>query len=109
VRAAHWTSAIAFGVAISALFWLDPVFIPMALLGPVVFGVFAALRRVPWLWVAAVWLVAGVGAVISDWVVNHEDVAFHIGLTAVMIVLASLAWWVTRAIIGGRAREDPAL
>lgn len=108
MRRAHWISAIAFGLVITALFWLDPVFIPLALLGPIVFGVFAAYRGFPWLWVAVVWLVAGVGAIVSDWVVNHEDVAFHIGLTAVMIALASLAWWVTRAI-GGRAREDIAL
>ena len=104
----HWVGAIALGAAISALFWLDPVFIPLALLGPIAFGVFAARRRLPWLWLAVVWLVAGLGAVISDWVANHEDVAFHIGLTAVMIVLASLAWWVTRAI-GGRARADTAV
>jgi uncharacterized membrane-anchored protein len=108
VSRTSWIAAIALGLAITALFWLDPIFIPLALLGPVVFGVLAARRRLPWLWVAVVWFVAGVGAVISDWVVNHEDVAFHIGLTAVMIVLASLAWWVTRAI-GGRARENPAL
>ena len=104
----HWIGAFAFGVAITALFWVDPVFIPLALLGPLVFGVVGARRGLPWLWVAVVWLVAGLGAVSSDWVANQEDVAFHIALTAVMIGLASLAWWVTRAI-GGRAREDTAL
>jgi succinate dehydrogenase hydrophobic anchor subunit len=38
-------------------------------------------------------LVAGIGAVISDYVVNQEDVRFHLGLTVVMLLLATLAWW----------------
>jgi hypothetical protein len=93
-----WLGAVLIGLAITALFWLDPIFIPLALLGPIVVGAIAGMRGLPWAWVAVVWLVAGVGAIVSDWALNHEDVAFHTVLTVVMIGLASLAWWAARAV-----------
>jgi hypothetical protein len=81
---------------ITALFWIDPIFIPLALLGPLVVGAVAGARRLPWLWPATAMVVAGLGAVISDWVVNHEDVGFHLVLTVVMTALTSIAWWIAR-------------
>ena len=80
------------GLVITALFWFDPLFIPLALLGPLVVGAVAAWSGLPWRWPAVVVVVAGLGALISDYVVNQEDVAFHLGLTVVMLVLALLAW-----------------
>ena len=39
-----WVSAVAVGVVITALFWVDALFIPLALLGPVISGVLTAWR-----------------------------------------------------------------
>jgi hypothetical protein len=94
----QWGTAVLLGLVVTALFWIDPLFIPLALLGPLVVGAIAGARGERWLWVAVVWIVAGVGAVVSDYVVNQEDVGFHIVLTVVMVGLASLAWWVARAV-----------
>jgi hypothetical protein len=99
----QWITAVLLGLIVTALFWIDPLFIPLALLGPLVVGAIAGARGERWLWVAVVWVVAGVGAVVSDFVINQEDVGFHIVLTVVMVGLASLAWWVARAV---RSRRE---
>jgi hypothetical protein len=96
VTRALWISAVVLGLVVSALFWIDLLFIPLAILGPLVIGAVAARRRLPWRWAVAAVVVAGLGAVVSDWVVNHEDVAFHLLLTVVMAMLASIAWFVSR-------------
>jgi uncharacterized membrane-anchored protein len=93
-----WATAVLIGLIVSALFWIDPIFIPLALLGPIVIGAVAGRRRLPWLWPAAAVVVAGLGAVISDWLINHEDVGFHLALTVVMLVLATVSWYVARAL-----------
>jgi hypothetical protein len=94
----QWVTAVLLGLVVTALFWFDPLFIPLALLGPLVVGAIAGARGERWLWVAVVWVIAGVGAVVSDFVVNQEDVVFHLVLTVIMVGLASLAWWVARAV-----------
>ena len=94
------------GLVVSALFWIDPLFIPLALLGPLVVGAVAGSRGVDFAPVAAMWAVAGVGAVISDYVVNQSDVVFHIVLTLLMVGLAAAAWWTARALV--RRRTAPA-
>ena len=99
----QWVTAVLLGLIVTALFWIDPLFIPLALLGPLVVGAIAGARGERWLWVVVVWVVAGVGAVVSDVVVNQEDVVFHLVLTVVMVGLASLAWWVARAVRFRRA------
>jgi uncharacterized membrane protein HdeD (DUF308 family) len=58
----------------------------------------------PLAWVGTVWLVAGVGAIVSDFVVNQEDVLFHVVLTAFVVGLAAGAWTVTQKLTG-RAAE----
>jgi hypothetical protein len=90
--------ALALGVVVTALFWIDPLFIPLVLLAPPVSGVLAALRGMSLRWVSLVWLVAGLGAVVSDFVVNHEDVVFHLELTAFLVGLAAAFWAVTRRV-----------
>jgi hypothetical protein len=100
-----WMTAVLFGLIVTALFWIDPLFVPLALLGPLVVGAIAGARGEQWLWVAVVWVVAGVGAVVSDYVVNQEDVGFHIFLTVIMVALASAAWWVARAATGRRTQS----
>ena len=84
--------AAVLGLVITILLWFDPLFIPLALLGPFVVGSVAAWAGLSWRWPAVVVVVAGLGALISDYVVNQEDVAFHLGLTIVMLVLALVAW-----------------
>jgi hypothetical protein len=106
VTRSRWPSAVALGAIVSALFWIDPIFVPLALLGPLLFGGFAGARRLPWRWPATVAVVAGLGAVVSDWIVNHEDVAFHLILTVLMLALALLAWWVVGAVQLGRKRAS---
>jgi hypothetical protein len=80
------------GLCISAFFWIDALFIPLVLLGPPITGVLAGMRRLPLLWIALVWLVAGLGAVISDWLINRSDVVFHVVLTVFVVGLAAGAW-----------------
>jgi len=98
----QWVTAVVLGLIVTALFWIDPVFIPLALLGPLLVGAIAGARGEQWLWVAVVWIVAGVGAVVSDYVINQEDVVFHLVLTVIMVGLASLAWWVARSVSSRR-------
>jgi hypothetical protein len=94
-------SAVVLGLVLTALFWIDPLFIPLALVGPPITGAIAALRRMPLTWIATAWFVAGVGAIVSDYVVNREDVIFHIVLTGFVVGLAAGAWSVARKLAGG--------
>jgi hypothetical protein len=98
--------AVALGLVLTALFWIDPLFIPLVLLGPPITGAVAARRRMSLAWVATAWLVAGVGAIVSDYVVNQEDVAFHLVLTVFVVGLAAAAWALARRI--GRTEAEPA-
>jgi hypothetical protein len=97
-------TAALLGLLITVLFWFDPLFLPLALLGPLVVGAVAGWSGLSWLWTAVVMLVAGLGALISDYVINQEDVTFHLGLTVFMVLLASVAWMVTRRRRGRLAR-----
>lgn len=97
-----WATAVALGLVVSALFWIGPIFFPLALAGPLAWGAFAGARELPWLWPVTVAVVAGLGAVISDFVINQEDVAFHLALTFTMSAFAWSAW----SIAGRLTRED---
>jgi hypothetical protein len=97
-----WVTAVALGLVVSALFWIDPIFIPLALAGPLVWGGFAGVQNLPSLWPLVVSLVAGLGAVVSDYVINQEDVVFHLALTFTMCALAWSAW----SIAGRLTRAD---
>ena len=84
-------------------FWIDPLFIPLALLGPIVVGALGGWRGVELRLVALMWAVAGIGAVVSDYVVNQEDVVFHLVLTVLMVGLAAGAWWIAQALARRRS------
>ena len=87
-----WLTAGALGLIVTALFWIDPIFIPLALAGPLAWGALAGSQRLPWHWPVTVSLVAGFGAVITDFVINHEDVVFHLAMTFTLCALAWSAW-----------------
>jgi len=99
-----WLSAIVTGAVLSALFWIDALFVLFVLLGPLLVGAFAGWRRYRWMWPATVFVVAGLGAVVSDWLINREDVGFHLVLTLLMVGLALLGWVVARTFGSRRAR-----
>lgn len=81
------------GAIVGALAWIDPIFLPLVLLGPVLHGAVEGARGAPWRWVAGVWALGGLVMVVSGYVVNQEDVVFHLALTVLMAVLAAGAWF----------------
>ena len=95
--------ALAVGFAVGQLGWIDPIFIPLVLAGPLATGAFAALRGLSIRLTALVWVVAGLTMLLSDWVVNREDVVFHAVLTVVMAALAAAGWWIGSRL--GRRRR----
>jgi hypothetical protein len=96
------------GQAVAQLGWVDPLFVPLVLLGPVVTGALAAARRIPYAWVAVLWCSTGLGMAWSDWLVNREDVAFHLALAAFMPLLAGLAYGTVRLATRARRRDQAA-
>jgi hypothetical protein len=89
-------AAAALGQLVGLLGWIDSLFIPLALLGPVITGAVAAARQTSYLWIAVLWCSAGINMVWTDWVVNHEDVAFHLALSVIMPLLAGLGFGVVK-------------
>ena len=77
--------------------------IPLVLAGPLAVGAFASARGFPLLAVVLLWIAAGLTMLVSDWVVNHEDVAFHAVVTVLMAMLATGGWWIGSRF-GGRRR-----
>jgi hypothetical protein len=100
----HLTYAIVAGVAIGFLAWLDPVFIPLVLLGPLVTGFVVGRRGGEWRYLALAWAIGGLHMLVSDWILNHEDRAFHATITVVMVALASAAWAAGRKLAARRGR-----
>ena len=92
----QWLTAVALGLIVTALFWIDPIFVPLALVGPIVWGGFAGAEKLPWQWPLTVSLVAGLAAVLSDFVINHEDVVFRLAMTFTLCALAWSAWSISR-------------
>jgi hypothetical protein len=95
--------AVVIGIAVGQLGWIDPIFIPLVLAGPIAVGAFAAARGIDLSPVVALWVVAGVTMLVGDWIVNREDVAFHAVVTVLMTILASAGWWIGSRL-GGRRR-----
>lgn len=93
--------AIAAAVAICAASFVGPIYFLLVLAGPPVTGAIAGARGVRWAYVAITWGVAGIATTIVDYVINREDVVFHIAVTVVML-LTSLAGWAVGAKIHRR-------
>jgi hypothetical protein len=90
--------AVVGGVIVAALSWVDPVFVPLVLVGPLAHGAVEGWRGTRWRWIAAVWLAAGLLMTLSDLIVNQEDVVFHLALGVVTALLASGAWATANAL-----------
>ncbi|MFL5955614.1 MAG: hypothetical protein ACJ76I_16060 [Gaiellaceae bacterium] len=91
------------GIAVAQLGWIDPIFIPLALAGPLATGALAATRGIALRWAALTWFVAGIAMLVGDEIVNHEDAIFHAVLAVVMAGLASAGWAITTRLTRGRA------
>ena len=89
-------AALVLGQIVGSLGWLDPLFIPLVLAGPLVTGAIAGARQVRYAWIALLWCSAGLNMVWTDWVVNHEDQLFHLVLSVVMPLLAGIGWSAVR-------------
>ena len=87
-------NVIAAAIVIAALAWIDPLFIPLITLGPLVTGVAAGASGAEPRWVAAAWFGGGVLMLISDLVINQEDVAFHAAVAVITSMLALGATWI---------------
>lgn len=85
-------TAVVLGQFVGLLGWIDPLFIPFALAAPPITGALAARHGLPVVWIAVLWVSAGVNMLWTDWLVNREDVAFHAVVAVVMAVLASAGW-----------------
>lgn len=81
--------AVLVGQLIGLLGYVEQIFVPLVLAGPLVVGALAAARRVPLVPVVVLWLSAGVNMTVMDWVLYREDVVFHLVLGVVMAALAA--------------------
>jgi hypothetical protein len=92
-------------IAIAGLAWIDPLFVPLVTLGPLVAGFAAGAAGVDVRTAALPWLFGGVLMLVSDLVINNEDVLFH---AVVALFTAGLS--AAMAALGGtlRRRRAPA-
>jgi hypothetical protein len=99
--------AAVIGQLVGLLGWIDPLFIPLVLLAPVISGAVAA-RRTAYSWIAVLWCSAGLNMVWTDWVVNREDVAFHLVVSVLMPLLAGVGYGVVRLATRSRPAASDA-
>ena len=97
--------ALILGQLVSLIGWIDPLFFPLVLAGPLLSGAILAYLRVRYTWVAVLWASTGLGMTWMDWVINREDVAFHLTLTVIMPMLAGIGWGAIRLT---QRRNSPA-
>lgn len=102
----HLVVAIAVGQVVGLLGYIDPLFIPLVLAGPLVTGAVAAARGISMSLVIAVWVSAGLNMTVMDWALFREDVGFHLVLTVVMSLLAMAGHAVVRVIASRREGRD---
>jgi hypothetical protein len=75
-------------IAIAGLAWIDPLFVPLVTLGPLVAGWAAGAAGLDVRTAALPWLFGGLLMLVSDLVINNEDVLFH---AAVALFTAGVA------------------
>lgn len=95
--------AVLIGQLVGFAGWIDPLFLPLVLIGPIVTGAVAAARGTSYAWIAALWCSAGLAMLWTDWVVNNEDQLFHLGLSVFMPLLAGVGWGIARLATRHRA------
>ena len=88
--------AVVLGQLVGMLGWIDVLFIPLVLVGPLAVGAVASSRGVRAAWPGLLWFSAGINMMWTDWVVNHEDVAFHAVLAVIMAALSLAGWAIVR-------------
>ena len=91
------------GQLVGLLGWIDPLFLPLVVLGPVISGGVLAACGVSFRWAAVLWSSAGLDMLWTDWVVNREDVAFHLVLSVVMPALAGVGF--AAVALAGKVRR----
>jgi hypothetical protein len=96
-------AAAVLGQLVGLLSWIDPLFIPLVLLGPVISGAVAAARQIPYPWIAVLWCSAGVNMLWTEWIINQEDVVFHLALSVIMALLAGIGLGVVK--LGSRVHR----
>jgi hypothetical protein len=89
-------AAAVLGQLVGLLGWIDVLFIPLLLVAPLLSGAIAASRGVSYARIAVVWCSAGLCMLWTDWLVNQEDVLFHLATAVVMPLLAGIGWGVVR-------------
>jgi mannitol-specific phosphotransferase system IIBC component len=88
-------TAAAIGQVVGLLGWIDAIYIPFVLAAPIITGAIAGSKGVSYTPVAVVWASAGLCMLWTDWLVNREDVVFHLATSIVMPMLAGLGWMTT--------------
>lgn len=101
----HIIIAVA-AVTLAALFWVDPLYLPLVALGPIVTGLVAGARGVDWRAAAAPWVIAALITLLIDLGVRGEDVAFH--AAAAVFVGLSVALGTLPGALLRRRRAQPA-
>ena len=96
--------AVVLGQLLGLLGWVDWLLFPLILAGPILVGAVAALRGLPVLWPAVLWFSAGLNMVWTDWLVNREDVGFHLAVAVFTALLASASWGVVALLARRRTR-----
>jgi hypothetical protein len=93
-------------VAIGALAWIDPLFVPLVLLGPVASGLVAGAYGVDSRTVALAWFAGCLLMLVSDVVLYNEDAAFHAVLAVFTAAVGAGSARLGRRIRGAR-RPQP--
>jgi hypothetical protein len=99
-------AAAVLGQLFGMLGWIDPLFIPLVLIGPIVTGAIAAGHQIRYAWIAVLWASAGLNMLWTDWLVNNEDQIFHLALSIIMPLLAGAGWGAVRLATHRRNRAE---
>src|SRR3954453_7846211 len=87
--------------------WGGPLFVPLILLGPPLTGAAVAWQRGP-AWCAPVlWASAGLCMLWTDWLVNRENLVFHLGVAGLAGGLGRTAWFFVQVPAAHGLRGEP--
>ena len=100
----HTNLILITAAALAGLAWIDPVYIPMILLGPIVLGAAFGAAGHDSRVAAMPWLAAGIITLVADAVVNAEDVAFHAVVAVFTALVAAGCSAAARRVAARRAQ-----